>query len=107
MNQTKFNWLVQQQLTKCQQLLVSKGIEYQAGDIDVLHNFKVAGRVRNITPERALLGMELKHYVSIMDIVDNIENSLPSLDKLDEKITDEINYLLLLNALILERHANS
>ena len=51
--------------------------------------------------------MELKHYVSIMDIVDNIEKELPSIEKLEEKFTDEINYLLLLKALILERYADS
>ena len=104
MNHKKFNWIVQQQLDNCKSLLITKGVEYQAGDTDVLHNFKIAGRVRGITPEQALLGMELKHYVSIMDIVNNIETTLPTLEKLDEKITDEINYLLLLKALIIERY---
>ena len=107
MNAQSFNWITKRQLELCQKLLVSKGVEYQAGDVDVLHNFKIASRIRNVTPEKALLGMELKHYVSIMDIVDNIEKELPSIEKLEEKFTDEINYLLLLKALILERYADS
>ena len=107
MNAQRFNWITQKQLELCQKLLLSKGKEYQAGDVDVMHNFKAAGRIRNTTPEKALLGMELKHYVSIMDIVDNIEKELPSIEKLEENFTEEINYLLLLKALILERYADS
>ena len=48
--------------------------------------------------------MDLKHRTSISDIVDDIDNGkLPSREKLAEKMNDSINYLLLLEALIVER----
>ena len=57
-----------------------------------------------MSPEKALLGMKTKHTVSILDIVDDLDTgNLPSGELLCEKIGDELNYLILLKALILER----
>jgi hypothetical protein len=84
-----------------------KNLEYSRNE-DKLHNFKVASRVLGCTPEYALLGMATKHFVSVLDIVNDINNHnrLPSEGVLIEKITDSINYLVLLEALIRERNDN-
>ena len=48
--------------------------------------------------------MDLKHRVSLMDIVDDLEKGiLPSQKTLDDKMDDLHNYLLLLEGLIVER----
>ena len=99
----RFNNVVKDRVAECLALLVPKGEEYSRGG-DRLHNFKVAGRIEGISPERALRGIDLKHRASIMDLVDDIEEGkLPSMKLLAEKMTDSINYLLLLEALIVER----
>lgn len=80
-----------------------KSGEYSRND-DKLHNFKRAAGVLGTTPEKALLGMMTKHTVSILDIVDDLEkDKLPSAELLAEKIGDELKYLILLKALIMER----
>ncbi|MCX8207892.1 MAG: hypothetical protein N3G75_08725 [Methanothrix sp.] len=51
------------------------------------------------SPARALIGFWTKHVVSIMDIVNRIDRG-ENVDSstIDEKITDAICYLLLLDA---------
>ncbi len=103
MKDTEFNEIARKTFADCEKILGMKNIEY-SGINDRLHNFKVAGRMLNVTPEVALMGMKIKHTVSIYDIVNSVTNrNLPSLDMINEKIGDEINYLVLLKALIVER----
>ena len=89
---------------KCKELLLGeKNVEYSRNG-DKLHNFKVAAKMRNTTPENALIGMWVKQLVSIFDIVNDLKGEeLPKRETLAEKITDSINYLILLEALITER----
>ena len=103
MNNKRFNWLVEQRCETIKKVLLKKAEEY-AGDEERLHNFKIAGRKRAITPEEALMGMKLKHTVSLEDIVDGInKGKIPNEEMFLEKITDEINYWILLEALVTER----
>ena len=101
-----FNELVEKRLTICKVTLSRKKEEYSREE-DRLHNFKVAASFEGVTPEMALRGMLTKHVVSLYDIVDDIEflRKLPSKEMLNEKITDWINYALLLEALIEERRS--
>jgi hypothetical protein len=46
--------------------------------------------------------MWAKHIVSILDIVDEFPDKRPSIAILSEKIGDAINYLVLLEAMIVE-----
>jgi hypothetical protein len=97
-----FDKLVEARLDSIRSTLASKGGEY--GREDRLHNFKIAARVDNETPERALWGMYKKHLVSVRDIVFDIENGvMPSEKILNEKILDSINYHILLEAIVKER----
>jgi hypothetical protein len=105
----EFNLLVKSTLSNCVSVMCKKSAEYASGS-DKLHNFKTAGRMRDISPELALDGMMLKHSVSLRDIIEDTEQmgSEEFLERysrslVDEKIGDSINYLLLLKALLYER----
>lgn len=77
MNAAEFDKLVVARLGYCHQILNAKANEYATSDR--LHNFKVAAALQDIEPETALLS---------------------------GKITDMINYALLLEGLIEERRAD-
>lgn len=91
----------------CKAVLSTKSREYARSD-DRLHNFKRAGAMLGVSPEQALLGMWSKHIISILDIVTDIVEygNLPSDKIIEEKFTDSINYLTLLEALIIERRGH-
>ena len=102
MDTPTFNQIVEERVKKIGEVLASKAKEYAKEDR--LHNFKIAARRMNCTPERALLGMMEKHAVSVMDIVDDLDKGIvPTILLLQEKIGDHINYLILLEALLTER----
>ena len=103
MDEIDFNHVVNDVLSRCRSILTRKGREY-AGPIDRLQNFKDSARIQGCTPEQALIGMRTKHTVSVMGMVDGVSegNSYP-LSLWEEKILDEINYNILLMALIKER----
>jgi len=109
-----FNIAVQTQLGLCESLLTSKGHEYAADvyttenslvkgqpEPDRLLHFKKAAAIMNTTPKVALLGMLSKHIVSVSDMCTD-KDTRYSLEKWGEKITDSINYLLILRAIVEE-----
>jgi hypothetical protein len=103
MNSTRFHKLVEQILNQTRAVLIAKGDEYSTEE-NKLHNFDKAARISGQTREKALWGMALKHYTSIDDIVNDVETGkLPSEAMLSEKIGDMINYLILLEASIINR----
>ncbi len=87
------------QLEYCVKLLTNKGDEYSS-DADRLGHFKKAAAINNSTPKAALLGMLTKHLVSVSDMC--TDGKVYSKERWEEKITDSINYLLLLRALVEE-----
>lgn len=99
MHQPDFNQIFEGQVDICREMLVDKRNEY-ASDHDVLINFKNGALVNRNTPKQTLKGYLTKHIVSIYDMIDAEEVS--SLEKWDEKLTDAINYLILLKALVIE-----
>ena len=103
MSPEEFAEITRKRLIRCEFVLTPKGQEYSRGG-DRLHNFKKAAEIEKTTPEKALLGMAMKHIVSIMDMVEDLP-ALPTEEQQAEKFTDAINYLLLLEALIEERRA--
>lgn len=107
MSPKDFDALVETRLGFCFQTLKLKAEEYATKDR--LHNFKIAAALQGIEPETALLGMWAKHIVSIRDIIERIEHEgrIPDPKMLNEKITDTINYAILLEALIEERREAS
>ena len=102
MNVNDFNAIIENRIAWCRKTLCDKGDEY-ARDDDRLWNFKVAGRKNNVSPAEALMGMKVKHDVSIDDIVDGLAMGIiPPKELVAEKIGDSINYLYLLEGLIEE-----
>ena len=67
--------------------------------------FKAAAALQHTTPERALAGMLAKHIVSLYDMCFD-DNSTYSMDTWNEKITDSLNYLFLLKAIVKEEDNN-
>ena len=98
MNTTTFERLFEEQVNRSRSVLVSKAKEYATEDR--LHNFKVAAALEGKTQEQALAGMMAKHTVSVYDMA---ESGLAyHIELWQEKITDHINYLFLLNAIVRE-----
>lgn len=100
MKASQFERIVEDQLKLCKEMLVDRAKQY-ATDADRLHNFKVAQGLLGGTPAQAALGMAAKHFVSVVDIVQG--NSPTAAAMLDEKITDAINYLMLIKACLVEQ----
>lgn len=103
MDQNDFERTAKELVDHCWQTLVVKGADHTKNG-DRLHNFKAAARRRGIHPIEALTGMKLKHEVSIEDIRRDVVGGagVPTADKLLEKIGDDINYNILLYALLVE-----
>jgi len=102
MHYNEFNQIVSNRIDHCQKVLTSKGQEYSRYG-DRLWNFKAAGRKQDCSQADALMGMKVKHDVSIDDMVDDINcGTIPDQAMVAEKIGDAINYLLLLEAVIEE-----
>ena len=98
MTATEFERIFEEQVERSRIVLVNKASEYATEDR--LHNFKVAAALEGKTPEQALAGMMAKHTVSVYDMA---ESGLAyPIDLWQEKITDHINYLFLLNAIVRE-----
>ena len=103
MNATKFEQIAAHRIAHCRKVMSDKGEEYSR-NFDRLHNFRTAASIDGETPERALWGMMKKHIVSVRDMVDDSRYGIrPTQEQVDEKITDMINYSLLLEGLFVER----
>ena len=103
MNNETFNIFAKRVFRDCMKTLSGKNAEYMRND-NKFHNFIAAGKIRGCSAISALMGMKVKHTVSIEDIVRDYEatGKLPSLETLREKIGDEINYLVILQAMFEE-----
>ena len=101
MTPKEFDELVEKTFDGCKTILISRETIYSSRG-DRLGNFKrAASMTPNQTPSQALIGMWKKQIVSILDYVDRDLHL--HLEALDEKITDAINYLVLLKALEVEK----
>lgn len=84
--------------------LRNKRKEYTGNNQDRLSAFKVAASLQGCTPQRALVGMMAKQIVSLYDMC-YAKNETFKKESWDEKITDSLNYLFLLSAIIREEAA--
>ena len=99
MKKERFDKIVNDQLDTCKDILVTKAKEYATDDR--LHNFKIAAGMQGISPIQALAGMMAKHTVSVYDMC-YADREFP-MELWDEKITDHMNYLMLLKGLVIEQ----
>jgi hypothetical protein len=104
MTSEEFNKILEQRIAKMRESLGTKRNEYAKTD-NVFHNFNRASAVLQTTREEALMGMAVKHFVSILDIVDNLGDQFPPPQEvISEKIGDMINYLVILEAMLYEQN---
>lgn len=106
MDTDTFADVIAAQIRICEDVLIDKRREYvpeEAGH-DVFHNFRVAAAMQRTTMRKALAGMMAKHSVSIYDMC--LDDDYQPHEKWIEKITDHINYLLILRAMIYEETLN-
>ena len=100
MKASEFEEILEEQIDQCRGMLGAKAEEY-ASEKDRLSNFKrAAALTEGETVPQALGGMMKKHTVSIYDMIASGE-AYP-MELWNEKITDHINYLILLKAVVLE-----
>lgn len=98
-----YDQIISKQLDKCFDIMVVKAKEY-ASDEDRLHNFHVAKELFGCDTKKALSGMMSKHTVSIYDMCNSGKTYPTAL--WEEKITDNINYLLLLRCVVAEENSD-
>ena len=105
MTPKQFEEILTKRIQRIRDTLGIKAQEYVQGE-DRLYNFKKAAEIRRCMPAQALAGMMVKHEVSVHDLVDFPPSSDMDaeayLNLIDEKIGDNINYLILLEALLKE-----
>lgn len=99
MNSEWFEKVIKEQIKTCEDVLIGKAKEY-ATDDDRLHNFKNAAGMMSCDPKEALAGMMAKHTISVYDMCRSGKDY--PIELWNEKITDHINYLLLLKAVVKE-----
>ena len=104
MDQKTFDKILENRIDLIRKVLASKRAEYANGQ-DRLHNFTRASLMLGCSRQKALIGMLSKHLISILDITDNFPKSIPSVEMVEEKIGDAINYLILLEATFKEEIA--
>ena len=95
----KFVEPIEEMIEHCKDVLTDKHLEYATEDH--FHNFNVAAQLQGITPAQALVGMMDKHIVSVHDLVnEQADGKAISIETWREKIGDNINYLLILWAMV-------
>jgi len=98
MDSDQFESILDAQIKRIRDVLVVKAAEYATEDR--LANFKQAAHLQNIGIPQVVGGLMAKHTVSIFDMIGS--GKPYPLEQWDEKITDHINYLILLRAVLIE-----
>lgn len=103
MTAERFEEVFNEQMEYCRELLIQKSKEYAIKNPDRLQHFKRTAGFLKTTPEDALIGMLSKHLISVVDMCRDPEPERYPLEQWTEKITDTINYLLLLKGIVVEK----
>ena len=85
---------------KVKNIMLSKANQYNENPSDRFNKKKKSSTLTKISPVRTLYGMWVKHIISLSDMVSS-EKQYPR-ELWEEKIIDNINYLLLLAGAIKE-----
>ena len=100
MTPERFLEVVKEQREFGDALLKDREASYSRGG-DRLHNFKKAAALEGRLPEQALADMLAKQLVALYDYLYDLDHGIiVAKDKWIEKLTDSINYLYLLRALL-------
>ena len=100
---SEFDSVVSKTLIDIRDLLITKGKEYRRNG-NVYHNFEQGAAMTGMSREKVLDGFLLKHEISINDMTNDLESGiLPTREKVEEKFNDNLIYLLIKKAMILDR----
>lgn len=103
MSEERFEEIVDKFLTDIKETLIIKGKEYRRNK-NPFHNFDMGALKSGLIREKVLDGFLLKHEVSIADITNDLEQGiLPTTKVLDEKFGDNVIYLILKMASIIDK----
>ena len=103
MTEERFDQVVEEVCEQVKQTLLVKGREYRRNG-NVFHNFDVGSQRSGLIREKVLDGFLLKHEISIADMTnDLVDGKLPTKELLDEKFGDNIIYLIIKKASIIDK----
>lgn len=102
MTSKEFESVFDSTMKRSYDVLIEKAKQYAIKDIseDRLRQFKVLAELEGKNPKEVLTSLMAKHTLSVFDLART--DASTSLAMWEEKITDHINYLVLLEALVRE-----
>lgn len=107
MNKNQFDEHLGAVFKRTTKVLQSKRNEY-ANDTDVFQSFKQGiGISYQKTPEGVGWEYMSKHLESIKQIIRELDKETPSLEKVNEKFGDAINYLIIIEGMLKDRIAET
>lgn len=106
MTEKEFDEVINTTIENIYETLVVKGKEYRRNN-NPFHNFDEGARKKGIIREKVLDGFLLKHEISIDDMTNDLSKGiLPKEETVHEKFNDNIIYLLLKKASIIDKIYN-
>ena len=103
MTEKEFEEEIEKTLGQLKQTLIVKGREYRRNN-NPFHNFDFGSKKSGLIREKVLDGFLLKHEISIADMTNDLEQGiLPKPETVHEKFNDNLIYLLIKKASILDR----
>jgi hypothetical protein len=103
MTEERFDQIISETLDKIKETLIIKGKEYRRNN-NVFHNFDEGSKRSGLIREKVLDGFLLKHEISIADMTnDLVEGKLPKIETVEEKFGDNLIYLLIKKASIIDK----
>lgn len=103
MTEKRFDEVVEEVCEQVKQILLVKAKDYRRNN-NVFHNFDEGSKRTGLIREKVLDGFLLKHEISIADITtDLVYGKLPTKKLLDEKFGDNIIYLIIKKASIIDK----
>jgi len=103
MTEKRFEEVVEVFINGIKETLIVKGREYRRNN-NPFHNFDIGSQRSGLIREKVLDGFLLKHEISIADITNDLEKGiLPKISTLDEKFGDNVIYLILKMASIIDK----
>ena len=103
MTENRFEQIVDETLNQIKETLIVKGKEYRRNN-NPFHNFEEGSKRSGLIREKVLDGFLLKHEISIADMTNDLEKGiLPKISTIDEKFGDNVIYLIIKMASIIDK----
>jgi hypothetical protein len=100
MNSERFNELRKEIIKRSFSIADAKGKDYTNGNTDILKHFKEGGKDFDIPTEKYLGIMLKKQMNAVYNYIKT--NGQSESEPIEQRISDSINYLIFLEALIME-----